>query len=85
MNIKQITEGKPTNKKLKLTFFDYIKMYMIKYKKTIVYILIISLLLFPKQYGNFVGNWINDFFVTIYKKTKQNINETHSTKYIQNH
>lgn len=40
----------------------FVKLFLLKYYKHILYILIILLLmLFPYEIGNFIGNWIYNF------------------------
>lgn len=40
----------------------FVKLFLLKYYKHILYILIILLLmLFPYEIGNFIGNWIHNF------------------------
>lgn len=48
----------------------YVKMQRIKWIKRIFYILLISsIIVFPKQIGTYVGQWINNFFGTIVKES----------------
>lgn len=48
--------------------FDFFKKFKFKY---LFFLILISILLFPKQSGSLIGNWIYDFFITIIDIIKQ--------------
>lgn len=37
----------------------------LKWKKIIIITLLLIILFFPRQSGEIIGGWINDFFITI--------------------
>lgn len=55
---------------IKLARRKYIKNRILKISKYSILILISFFILFlPKETGTVIGQWINDFFVTIYKNS----------------